>query len=531
MARSNLAMAVTTSDEFEARQAVAIERALLGALLLDCGTAWPQVKDAISFNDFARHDHRLIFGAIAGLMEDEGAAEPLLVIERLGARLEEAGGRDYIATLRDEATSAASAALYVKRVRERAGKGKVVAFGDALAARGRSASTADALRFAQEQIEQLRREQEQADDATPLWPQPLDIATLLASEPAKPRMVINDWLPAGYATLLAGHGGAGKSSVALYLGAALALGRAWYGLSTSQRRVHYLSCEDRTDVIHWRLARICDREGWSAAQMSGLVIRDLVGFEAVLYRTAFDGLTPTRAYAELARIMAVDPGGVLIVDGVSDTFGGNENDRGQVKTFVNALVRLVNADGAVILVHHVNKVSANATATTEGYSGSTGWHNSVRARWYLRPETETDEDGELVRADGKLLLELQKSNLGRADQQIPLHWDDTAHLFVPATTETSFASRWGGADRKEAAEACVLRALGKLATAGIRAVDGKTSPDYLPKKMREMKLADDFTPRELSSALGQLRLSGKIVEGVLGKYGNRTSKTGLVVAS
>jgi len=127
---------------------------------------------------------------------------------------------------------------------------------------------------------------------------------------------------------------------------------------------------------------------------------------------------------------------VLVVDGVSDTFGGNENDRADVKQFVNALVRLMGNDGAVILIHHVAKAAATASSTSEGYSGSTGWHNSVRARWYLYPETEHSDEG--TAATGRLILTLQKSNLGRSDFTLRLKWDDDAHLFVAESGETRF---------------------------------------------------------------------------------------------
>jgi RecA-family ATPase len=427
-------MAVEPFDE-DARQAAASERALLGALLLDSAKAWPQVKDIVTIAHIARADHRLIFGAIAGLMDEAGVADPALLVDRLGDQLDAAGGVDYIAGLYEESMSAGNAAAYAKTVRQFAGRGEIVNLADRIKARGRLGEPGDAIDDATAELARIRRD---TGDTTPLWPAPLDLASLLATEPTKPRMIVPDWLPAGYATMLAGHGGAGKSSVALHFAAAVALGRSWWGLGADRRRVLYLSCEDRADVVHWRLNRLCAREGWDAADLSWLLIRDLVGYEAILYRPSGDGLVPTRAYRELARIMAEDPTALLVVDGVADTYGGNENDRGQVKTFVNALVRLVNAEGAVLLVHHVNKQSASTAAQQEGYSGSTGWHNSVRARWYLRPETETDEDGKATRVNGKLVLELQKSNLGHADQQIPLRWDDDAHMFVADAAPTRF---------------------------------------------------------------------------------------------
>ncbi|MBE7422222.1 MAG: AAA family ATPase [Zoogloeaceae bacterium] len=99
---------------------------------------------------------------------------------------------------------------------------------------------------------------------------------------------------------------------------------------------------------------------------------------------------------------------VLIGDGISDLFAGNENARSEVKRFVNALVGLVSANtGAVLLVGHVSKPSSTAGANGDGYSASTGWHNSVRARWYLYPETADNDDGERNEKTGALLLDLQ----------------------------------------------------------------------------------------------------------------------------
>jgi len=491
---------VALSTDQDARIAAESERALLGALLLDSAKAWPQIKDVVSESDFVRADHRTIFGAIAWLMEDGGVADPVLVVDRMSAtgQLEPAGGSEYIAQLYADCPSAVNAAAYARNVRAAAGRSKVVEIFPG--ATGFS-SVEDALRFAQEQVERLRREQAAPD--IPLWPYPLNLEALLATEPQRPPMLIEDWLPAGYATMIAGHGGAGKSSIALHLAAAIAQGRAWCGLSTAARRVVYLSCEDRVDVLHWRLDRICRREGWNAAALSGLMVRDLVGHEAILYRSSFDGLQPTRAYTELARIMADDPGALLVVDGVSDTYGGNENDRGQVKTFVNALVRLVNRDGAVMLVHHVNKQGANA-AVSEGYSGSTGWHNSVRARWYLRPQLETDEDGNSVRADGQLLLELQKTNHGRTDQQIEMRWDDDAHMFVA----TAAATRVDASLQDTEERAGIMRALRDVVVSGGYVPTAAQGP----RTAYHVLMASPDLPKSLQNRAGKRRFARHLEE-------------------
>src|SRR5690606_6157718 len=214
----------------------------------------------------------------------------------------------------------------------------------------------------------------------------------------------------------------------------IALGIDFAGLRVERRRVLYLSCEDRENVLHWRLDRICRHLGISLADLAGhLHIVELVGRDSMLWaRDPRTGAFVTAAYGQLEARMRETRAAVLVVDGVTDTFGGNENSRPEVKSYVNVLLPLVPADiGALLLLGHVAKLTASNAATSEGYSGSTGWHNAVRARWYLYPETEQDEDGGRPQRTGRLALELQKSNLGPIDETIPWRWSEAAHMFLP----------------------------------------------------------------------------------------------------
>ena len=269
------------------------------------------------------------------------------------------------------------------------------------------------------------------DSAT--WPAALDLEAMEESAPAPPQFILPDWLPAGYATLLAGHGGVGKSAIALHLAVCIAGGLPFFGMTVSRRFVLYLSCEDRDSVLHWRLARICSYLGVSLGSLRGwLNVFDLVGRDSVLWeRDPRTGYTLTYAYGQLAEQMHSQGTEVLIVDGVSDTFAGGENVRHEVKRYINALIALIPKErGAVLLLGHIAKPNTVAVRTTEGYSGSTAWHNAVRARWYLYPEAARTEDGSETDRTGDLILELQKSNLGRIDQSMRFTWNAEAHLFA-----------------------------------------------------------------------------------------------------
>lgn len=265
------------------------------------------------------------------------------------------------------------------------------------------------------------------------WPKALDLTYLATVDPTPPHFLVSDWLPAGYATLIAGHGGAGKSAIALTLAVCIAAGRPWWGIATERRRVLVLSCEDRADVLHWRLRRICDHLGVDLAGLDGwLQILDLVGHDTILWRPDDDAPPAFDVLAD--RMRSAD---LLLVDGVTDTFGGNENARTDVKAYVNRLLSLVSPEtGAVLLVGHVNKPAAAGGAGSEGYSGSTAWHNAVRARWYLWPEVSQGDGDDAPKRTGALTLELQKSNLGRADSAIEFRWNDEAGMFVGALPET-----------------------------------------------------------------------------------------------
>jgi RecA-family ATPase len=276
---------------------------------------------------------------------------------------------------------------------------------------------------------------------TPGWPVPLDLAVLATREPQPPKFIIDAWLPSGYATLFAAHGGSGKSTIALLQAVCIALGLPFAGMPTKRRRVLYLSCEDRESVLHWRLSRICAYLGVNMADLAGwLVVLDLVGHDSVLWITnPGSGASYTAAFGELAGRIKASGCQVIYVDGIADVYGGEENSRAHVKQFVNALVGLIDPDdGAIVLIGHVNKDTALVSTSTEGYSGSTGWHNSVRARWYLYHETEQDDDSRKPVRTGRLAMELQKSNLGESDECIAWRWNEPAHMFLPEEAQSNF---------------------------------------------------------------------------------------------
>ena len=79
---------------------------------------------------------------------------------------------------------------------------------------------------------------------------------------------------------------------------------------------------------------------------------------------------------------------LIALDTAADMFGGNENDRSQVRQFIGLLRGLaITPMPACCWRSHPSLSGIN---TDSGLSGSTGWHNSVRSRLYFKARQGTE---------------------------------------------------------------------------------------------------------------------------------------------
>jgi replicative DNA helicase len=101
-------------------QSVEAEQAVLGGLMLD-NRCFDQIGDKLLGEDFYRKEHRLIFAAIAALIDEGKPADVVTVSEHLQGRgeLDPAGGLAYIGALAKNTPSAANINAYSDIVRER----------------------------------------------------------------------------------------------------------------------------------------------------------------------------------------------------------------------------------------------------------------------------------------------------------------------------------------------------------------------------------------------------------------------------
>jgi replicative DNA helicase len=134
---STAAAAPATDDVARLRvppQSIEAEQSVLGGLLLD-NTAWDRAGDVLGEGDFYRWEHRLIFSAIATLINAGKPADVITVNEVLQSlgKAEECGGMAYLNALAQSVPSAANLRRYAEIVRERAVLRKLVATSDEIA--------------------------------------------------------------------------------------------------------------------------------------------------------------------------------------------------------------------------------------------------------------------------------------------------------------------------------------------------------------------------------------------------------------
>ncbi|MCO5054434.1 AAA family ATPase [Thermomonas sp.] len=258
-------------------------------------------------------------------------------------------------------------------------------------------------------------EPDTGEEAEPLL-LPVSVGDVLTNPSKPPRFVWGRYLPRGVVALLGAHGGTGKSTIALMLAVAVATGQELFGIETERCRVLFASFEDDGAIVRHRLETICKEWFIDPAELEGqLVIVD--GTEApelFATTTARDAGSVTPTYVRLETL--AEGAGLVIVDNASDTFGGDEINRRQVRAFMRSLGRIAKRNAsAVLLLAHVDKNTSRAGKATngEGYSGSTAWHNSARSRLFM------------VRDDsGGLKLSHQKTNFGKVHPPLLLDWPE-----------------------------------------------------------------------------------------------------------
>lgn len=337
-------------------------------------------------------------------------------------------------------------------------------------------------------------------------------ASLEGKEIPERNWLVRGLIPSGTVTLLTGDGGTGKSLVALQLAAACALGKQWLGRGVSAGQALFVSAEDDEDELHRRLNDILEAEGMGFADLDRLTLRSLAGEDALL--TALDTRTgiqkATALYRELDAFLADLRPAVVVLDTLADLFPGNENDRAQARQFIGMLRSLaIRHECAVVLLAHP---SLSGIQSGTGMSGSTGWHNSVRSRLYLRRVVQGEDE---PNPDARV-LETMKANYGPTGEEIALTWRNGVFEVDPAETTLDRSARRSKAMRK-------FMELLRLFTEQGRDVNSRAGRYYAPTIFAAHPEAEGITKNAFADAMECLFSQGAIRDAEVDRHRRKTT--------
>jgi RecA-family ATPase len=236
-------------------------------------------------------------------------------------------------------------------------------------------------------------------------------------------------IPLRQCVLFTGEGAAGKSTVELHRSTAHVLGRDWLGTLPERGPAFYVDAEDGADVIHRRLAAVARHYNVSYADIikGGLNIMSLVGRDAVLATVSRNSkVETTTLYKQLAEAASdIKPKSITIASS-ANVFTGDENNRAQVTQFIGLLTRVaIIADGSVSLISHPSLTGIN---NDTGLSGTTQWHNAVRARSYMKSPKQ--EPGEQPDDDLREIV-FKKNQYGPKSETVILRYTNGMFLALP----------------------------------------------------------------------------------------------------
>jgi RecA-family ATPase len=310
-------------------------------------------------------------------------------------------------------------------------------------------------------------------------------------------------IPRRECVLFSGEGGAGKSILQLHQCCASTLKREWLGVVPEQGPAIFIDAEDDERVLHRRTKAIAEHYDVSITELirHGLHLVSWRGIDATLAVPARSGkMESTLLYRQLLEAAADIKPIMIGIAASANVFAGNENDRAQVQQFIGMLTRVAMvANGSIALISHPSLAGIN---TETGLSGSTQWHNSVRARYFMRGVKP--EAGEPVDHDLREIV-FKKNNYGPISESAILRWTDGLFLPVPGATLDQ-------ATREAVAKHVFLTLLDRFLAAN-RDVCDKPGTNYAPTqfaKEDEAKLAQ-LSKRDLEGAMRQLFRDGRIV--------------------
>lgn len=404
---------------------LAAEQSVIGGLLLDNSA---RLRIDLHPLHFADSGHAVMYSHILQLIEDGARADVTTLADSLGAsgKLTAIGGLGYISEIIENVPTSAVIEHYASIVRDRATVRELAQLATEIGTATTLPGARRSLEAIDDAIDRLKALRDRSG-GTPGTPA-LDLRAM-ASTAVPPREYrVGRIMATGTIGEWSGHGGAGKTQCALHLAICLATGLQFFGEPTKPSRVAFVSAEDDANELHRRLAAQATLLNVNLADLDGeLFVYDLTTVDDPALVTAGPDrqLMTTKRYSWLRGELERRGVTVLILDNRSVLYDGEINMPGAAARVLGMLNALVPAGGNVILLSHVDKATARGGYSPEAYSGTAGWHNRARWRWYLFTSKDEPQLGELPEPDdGRRILEVQKNNAGPTGARFPLQLVD-----------------------------------------------------------------------------------------------------------
>jgi RecA-family ATPase len=345
----------------------------------------------------------------------------------------------------------------------------------------------------------------------------ISAASLAYKPEPKQGWLVEDMIPDDNLTLFTGDGGGGKTTIAMQLGVAMQINGRWLNMPVKQGPVLFVSSEEKNTDLDMTLRAMLKSEGRSLADIPDLHLLSLSDRDACLatsaHKLAALEATPLWRAIEI-KVERLKPR-ALCLDALADMFGGEENFRRHVRSFIVLMKRMASKNNmAVILIAHPSLTGMNSGS---GLSGSTDWHNGPRARLFLAKSTADEAMADM----GKRTLTVKKvQRSGMEGTVFQLRRKDGVFVYEGKDGGSTPYDRAAAEAKTDAIFLALLQTFEKQG----RKVSPNSGKTYAPSTFEKEEDAQGTKSAAFAKAMSRLLKTGRIHIEHTGSPSRRASK-------
>lgn len=347
-------------------------------------------------------------------------------------------------------------------------------------------------------------------------------ASTIKDDAAEVDEIVEGVLTAGGMSVWYGEPNCGKTTMLLDLAMRMPSGLPWLGRRTMKGACIYVALEGAGSVKR----RLCAYRKHHGCKVYAFGV---VSSPLNLMDPCVDVEDLVVLLGQIrSELVSSEPLLLIVIDTVARAMGGaNENSSEDMARLISAGDRIRQGSGAhVAFVHHSGKDAARGARGHSSLRGAVDTEVEITVDRTARThQAEIVKQRDLDTLGLKLTARFVAVELGTNQWGNPV----TACVVEPVEPASPHLQAIVEANAREAAQAALLSGFRKLQGLGITTTDAKNSPAYLPRQLLDMKLAAGFEKDALADALVDLMLRGVMRREVVGQYGNRNPRFGLVL--